>query len=306
MEDSVRDIAVVGAGVMGADIAALFAAGGRAVHLVARAGRSRESLDTRLSETFRALGKPGADKQLHVVSDAEDVPWPAVQLVVESVAENLDAKRAVFRRLAELSRPDSVLASNASAIPITQIGAGLTGRERMLNLHFFMPAHLVPLVEVVCGEATDLSIAQRVYDLMRSIGMRPVLVRQDLPGFLANRLQHALMREAWSLVARGVASAEDVDTAVRYGFGFRYVAAGPMLQKDLSGLAVHLDASSGIYPDLCNDDTPVSLLKDLVARGDIGVKSGRGLFEWTQEKIAAEQSRYRRALTRARAVLDEE
>jgi 3-hydroxybutyryl-CoA dehydrogenase len=241
-----------------------------------------------------------------VVADAEDVPWPAVQLVVESVAENLDAKRAVFRRLSELSRPDTVLASNASAVPITQIGAGLTGRERMLNLHFFMPAHLVPLVEVVCGEATDLSIAQRVYDLMSSIGMRPVLVRQDLPGFLANRLQHALMREAWSLVARGIASAEDVDTAVRYGFGFRYVAAGPMLQKDLSGLAVHLDASSGIYPDLCNDDTPVSLLKDLVARGDIGVKSGRGLFEWTQEKIATEQARYRRALIRARAVLDEE
>jgi 3-hydroxybutyryl-CoA dehydrogenase len=301
-----KGVAVVGAGTMGADIAALFAASGLAVHLVARAGRSRDTLVTRLAESLHALGQDTAQSLIAVVGDLSEIPWPEVWLVVESVAENLAAKRDIFTQLTKLCASDTVLASNSSAIPITQISAGLPGRERMLNLHFFMPAHLVPLVEVVCGDATDIAVAQRLFDLMSSIGMRPVLVRRDLPGFLANRLQHALMREAWSLIDRGIASPADIDTTVRYGFGFRFMAAGPMLQKDLSGLTVHLNSSRGIYPDLCNDATPPRTLQDLVARGEIGVKSGKGLFDWPADKVVREQERYQRALTRARALLLDE
>jgi 3-hydroxybutyryl-CoA dehydrogenase len=241
-----------------------------------------------------------------VVDAMTEVPWRQIHLALESVAENLQAKREVFAQLVEHANAEAILASNSSGIPITEISAGLPRRERMLNLHFFMPAHLVPLVEVVCGEVSDLALAQHVVELMRDIGMRPVLVRRDLPGFLANRLQHALMREAWSLIDRGIATPQDIDDAVRYGFGFRFIAAGPMLQKDLSGLTVHLDTSRGLYPDLCNDSVPSRTLQDLVARGEVGVKSGKGLFDWPPEKIRAEQARYQRALLRARALLRED
>jgi 3-hydroxybutyryl-CoA dehydrogenase len=145
----------------------------------------------------------------------------------------------------------------------------------MLNLHFFMPAHIVPLVEVVKAGATDPQIAQDTFDLMAQLGRKPVMVQRDIPGFLANRIQHALMREAWSLIESGIATPQDVDKAVRYGFGFRYIAAGPVLQKDLSGLDVHLDASTAMYPDLCNDTKPIATLARKVAAGELGAQAGR-------------------------------
>jgi 3-hydroxybutyryl-CoA dehydrogenase len=306
MAEQPKNIAVIGAGTMGADIAVIFASGGLRVQLIARPGRSRDSLDARLSESLRALKREDALSLITVVGDMDQVPWSNMHLVVESIAEDLAVKRAVFAQLSRVCSRDTILSSNSSAIPITEIGAGLLGPERMLNLHFFMPAHLVPLVEVVCGEHSDPNIAQRLVDLMSAVGMRPVLVRRDVPGFLANRLQHALMREAWSLIDQGIATPDDVDTAVRYGFGFRFIAAGPMLQKDLSGLTVHLNTSRGIYPHLCNDAEPPRALQALVARGELGVSTGKGSFEWPAEKARTEQARYQRALARARALLDDD
>jgi 3-hydroxybutyryl-CoA dehydrogenase len=131
----------------------------------------------------------------------------------------------------------------------------------------------------------------------------PVLVKKDVPGFLANRIQHALMREVWSLLDRGVASPEDIDKAVRYGFGMRYLAAGPVLQKEHSGLEVNLAASTYIYPHLCNDAGPPPTLREKVRRGEIGMKAGKGFWTWSPESIAAEKARYDRVLLQALRIL---
>ena len=178
-------------------------------------------------------------------------------------------------------------------------------QNRMLGLHFFMPAHLAPLVEVVCSEATDPGLAEDVLSLMKQLGKKPVLVKKDIPGFLANRIQHALMREALSLVERGIATPKDVDDAVRYGFGFRYIAAGPLRQKDLTGLDTQYSAGVTIYPDLCNDSSPSPYLREKVAAGHLGIKTKKGFYDWTDQRIAEFKENYENALLKALEIMRE-
>jgi 3-hydroxybutyryl-CoA dehydrogenase len=234
------------------------------------------------------------------------VSWGDVSIVVECAPEDLALKRRVFEELARLAPVDVPLASNSSSLPISAIGEGLATRERMLGLHFFMPAHLVPAVEVIRGEATDPSVCERCAALMRGLGKVPVNVKKDVPGFLANRLQHALTREAFALIDEGFASPEDVDAAVRYGFGFRFVAAGPVLQKDLAGLDIHCAAATTMYPHLANDQQPARVLRERVAAGKLGVKTGEGFYRWTPEAAEREKERYERALLDALAILERE
>ncbi|MGH8677901.1 MAG: 3-hydroxyacyl-CoA dehydrogenase family protein, partial [Burkholderiales bacterium] len=230
MPSSPDSIAVIGSGTMAADIAALFAARGNPVHVVARPGKTFDSLPQRVAKSAAQLGADSAALDVHRTSEIDAIPWRDVVLAIECVKEDLSLKQKLFAQLEKCARAETALASNSSGFPISIIGDGLTSRSRMLGLHFFMPAHLVPLVEVVLSDQTDPAVARAVFDRMTAIGCKPVLVKRDIPGFLANRLQHALMREAWSLIDRGIASPEDIDKAVRFGFGFRYVAAGPVLQ----------------------------------------------------------------------------
>jgi 3-hydroxybutyryl-CoA dehydrogenase len=166
----------------------------------------------------------------------------------------------------------------------------------MANLHFFLPAHLVPGVEVVQGEHTDPAVCDRLAGIMAGLGRVPIRVARDLPGFLANRMQHALMREAFHCIDTGLATPEDVDRAVRYCFGFRYLAAGPILQKELAGLETQLAAGATIYPTLHNSAEPSPTLARLVAEGRLGPKTGRGFWDWTPGREAAARDRYERAL----------
>jgi 3-hydroxybutyryl-CoA dehydrogenase len=299
-----QHVVVIGGGTMGADIAAIFAAGGYAVDMVQRPGKTRESLGPRLAASIAQLG--GATGIVAECDEPAQVPWDRAGLVIESINEDLAAKQKLFARIEELAPHDIPITSNSSSFPISRIAAGLKTARRMLGLHFFMPAHVVPLVEVVLSEATDPAVAGAVSALMTKLGRRTVTVKRDIPGFLANRLQHALMREAWSLIDRGIATPEDVDVAVRFGFGFRYVAAGPVLQKEHSGLDVTLAASTIVFPDLCNDPVPAKVLRDKVAAGEIGMKSGRGFRKWTPEQVAAEKRRYQHALRKAVDILQDE
>ena len=295
---------VLGGGTMGADVAAIFAAGGMGVDIVQRPGKTRDSLRERFARSVTELGVGLPDVSLH---DApRDVPWSQAGIVVESVKEDLPLKQRIFAEIEALAPPDIALTSNSSSFPISEIARGLKSCHRMLGLHFFMPAHMVPLVEVVKSDATDPAVAQSVFDLMRQLHRKPVMVAKDIPGFLANRMQHALMREAWSLIERGIATPEDVDIAVRYGFGFRYVAAGPILQKEMSGLDVNYLASSTVFPDLCNDAKPAAKLAAKVKAGEIGMKSGKGFYDWPADKIARARARYQTALKRGLEILKAE
>ncbi|MEO8628675.1 MAG: 3-hydroxyacyl-CoA dehydrogenase NAD-binding domain-containing protein [Betaproteobacteria bacterium] len=300
-----QHVAIVGGGTMGADIAALFLAGGWTAHIYVRPGVNRDSLTSRVQRSLKQLGR-GNLRALLVVGELRDLAAVPVDLAIETVSENLPLKQKVFAELESLLAPETPLTSNSSSYPISRIGEGLRTQQRMLGLHFFMPAHVVPLVEVVHSERTDPAVGRRVFDIMGSLGSKPVMVQKDIVGFLANRLQHALMREAWSLVERGIATPADIDTAVRFGFGFRYIAAGPFLQKDLSGLDTHYAASSSTYPDLCNDVAPVPLLVSKIAEGALGMKCGKGIYDWPASKAAAEKLRYERALSRGLDILRSE
>lgn len=299
-----KQAVIIGGGTMGADIAALFAARGMPVDIVQRPGKTRASLLDRLNRSIAELG--GGQPDIAVHDDLQAVPWASAGIAVESVKEDLPLKRSIFAQLEAVAPTDIALTSNSSSFPISRIADGLKSARRMLGLHFFMPAHMVPLVEVVRSDATDPAVAKAVFDLMRALQRKPVMVEKDIPGFLANRMQHALMREAWSLIERGIASPEDVDIAVRYGFGFRYVAAGPILQKEMSGLDVNYLASSVVFPDLCNDSKPAATLEAKVKAGEIGMKAGKGFYDWPADKIARVRSRYQRALQRGLEILKAE
>ncbi len=284
---------VIGGGTMGADIALTLERAGCETHLVEPSAARREALSGYLPAVA-----------LHASLDA--IPWARVEVVIEAIPEQLEAKRALFGELVRRAPADALLTSNSSAIPIGRIGAGLTTRERMFGLHYFMPAHSVPLVEVVYSDASDGGRGEELCDFMRATGKVPVKVKKDVPGFLANRLQHALCREAYALIESGVATPEDVDLAVRFSFGFRYIAVGPVMQRDHAGLDVHCAAAATIYPDLADNKEPARVLRDLVAAGHVGIKAGRGFYEWTPESIARERKRYNALLDAALKLIDGE
>lgn len=304
--DPRRTCAVIGGGTMGADIAITLARADCATHLVEPSASVREPLPARLAAGMALFGCLGRLDRIAIHANLDEAPWPAVDLVIEAVPENLELKRRLFADLVPRVRLDAWLASNSSSFPISAIAAGLAGGHRFFGLHYFMPAHLVPLVEVVCGESSDPAIASGLAAFMRATGKVPVIVRKDQPGFLANRLQHALVREALALVEAGVASPEDVDAAVRFGFGFRYLAAGPLLQRDHAGLDVHAAAAATIYPGLAANDVPAKSLTDRVAAGRLGMKAGAGFYDWTPESIAAERARYENLLRAALVLIEPE
>ncbi len=287
---------VVGGGTMGMDVAIVLARGGSHVTVVEPDATKRESLAGHVLHNLTTLGLAHRASRVHAVADLMDVDWPGVTLLIECIPEQLALKQALFARLADLAAPATLLCSNSSSFPISAIAAGLPTTQRMLGLHFFMPAHLVPLVEVVLGPQTDAQEAGQLCDFMRSCGNVPVLVRKDKPGFLANRMQHALAREAFALIDEGVASPEDVDAAVRFGFGFRFLAAGPVMQRDHAGLEVHTAAAASMYPSLAINAEPARVLQERVARGDLGMKTGQGFFSWSPEARQAERERYDRLL----------
>ena len=172
-----------------------------------------------------------------------------------------------------------------------------------MGAHYFMPAEVVPLVEIVMGQKTTLSFAQQAYELYKSISKKPVLVKKDIPGFLANRIQHALMREALSLVEEGVATPDDIDTAVRYSFGFRYAAVGPMTQKEISGWEGMTLAAELIYPSLSNITQPPSCVTNLVKSGKTGIAKGAGFKDWPTDEATLMKQKYEQRLKAAFEVL---
>lgn len=305
---SVNKVVVVGGGTMGCAVAAMFSVAGWAAHVVESDASARLAAPGKVDAAARALGADGAVSAPTVYGALAQVDWVGVDIVIECVFEDLALKQAVFAELEALCPAPTPLTSNSSSFPISRIGAGLATQQRMLGLHFFMPAHLVPAVEVIRSEVSDEATAARVSEIMRAVGKKPIRVKRDIPGFLANRIQHALMREAIALVEEDFASAEDVDAAVRYGFGFRYIAAGPLLQKDLAGIDIHCAAATTMYPYLRTDQEPSAYMRKLVADGNVGVKSAslRGFYQWTPEQVAVEQKRYEAALIKAARILQEE
>jgi len=306
MPQSERHALVLGGGTMGVGIIAMFLGGGWKVDVVSRSASTRDGLPAATSRAMQAMGKSDDVSGLATYATLDEAPWSKIDIVVETVTEDLALKQKIFADLERLSRPGVPLTSNSSSFPISEIGKGLASQDRMMGLHFFMPAHLIPLVEVVRSVHTDVALAEKVGAIMSDLGKRPVQVKKDVIGFLGNRIQGALMREALWLIEEGVASPEDIDATVRLSFGFRYAAAGPITQKEHSGWDTTCAVAKIIWPDLSNADGPPPVLQRNVDRGRIGFKTKGGFFDWDDASIAKERARYERALSKCLEIFREE
>lgn len=307
-----KNVVIVGTGTMAAGIAAGFISQSIPIAIL---GRSNEKSTACLKKAIllsKKIGINGAnanknDAELEISQSRGELSswqeWDQSQWVIETVAEDMSLKREIFKEL-DKKVPDHIpIGSNSSGFPISKIADGLKTANRMLGAHYFMPAEVVPLVEIVLGEKTDIRFAEDICDLYRQIQKKPVLVKKDIPGFLANRIQHALMREALSLVEAGIATPEDIDDAVRYSFGFRYAAVGPMTQKEISGWDGMANAAREIYPSLSNITTLPSQLEKLMQSGKTGMKAGEGFRKWTPEEIEKTTEAYSKRLKAAFDVL---
>jgi 3-hydroxybutyryl-CoA dehydrogenase len=286
-----QKIGIVGGGLMGHGIAYLFAAAGHDVGVFEPAADIRASLPQRLQAIVDLFGD---DPALLQRIGAHDQLAPAMQgtaFVFEAVPEKLPLKQQIFAQLENAVAPDTILASNSSAIPSTEIGRHLKYRERVVGTHFWNPPHLVPLVEVIQNEKTSSKVVHDTMALLRRAGKIPVHVRRDIPGFVGNRLQHAMKREAIALVAAGVCDAETIDTVVKEGFGARTAVLGPMEQSDLVGLNLTLDIAEVLYRDLDATAGPHPFLRDKVKAGKLGMKTGEGLRTWTPQQADAVRAR---------------
>lgn len=280
-------VAVIGGGLMGCGIAFVFAAASRPVIVVEPSQDQRNALNDRIASICGLLkvdqNKLAAINTINVI----DETLSKSTLVIEAGPENLEIKREIFAQLDQFCDAEAILATNTSAIPISKIAEAAKNRKRIIGAHFWNPPHLVPLVEVVLGKETDSAIADEAVTQLASAGMSPVLVKKDIPGFIGNRLQHALKREAIALVANGVCDAQTVDTVVKMGFGARLPVMGPLEQSDLLGLELTLAIHETLIEDLDVMDGPHPFLRDLIAAGKSGAKVGEGFRKWTATEADA-------------------
>ena len=297
-------VAIIGGGIMGGDIATIFAAKNWKVHVMSPSQKTRDALGARLNAGLKKINADAACAQnVATYSRLEDMAWNDIDLVIEAVTEDLPLKQKLFAQIEALAKPDTPITTNTSNFLIGAVGQGLKTAARVAGLHFFMPAHLVPLVEVVSAESTDPAVAARLEQIMKAVGKVPIRVNKDVPGFVGNRLQLALMREAMWMIHDGVTTAEGIDTAVRFGFGFRFVACGPFRQKEMSGWDTHYAVSTSLYPLLHNETAPPPFFKAMVERGHVGMKAKHGFWSWTDESIAQEKARIEKALQAGFAIL---
>ena len=287
----------IGAGFINAGLDVVYL--GRSVDKASKSLTDAHKIAAALNSDMERLQLPGSVGLIDTWNDWQGVVW-----VIETVAEDFELKRQLFTSLDARVPAGVPIGSNSSGFPITRIAAGLATRSRMFNAHYFMPAHLVPLVEVALGEDSDPELGEAVCALYRRAGKKPVLVRKDIPGFLANRIQHALMREAMALIDSGIATPQDVDTAVRYSFGFRYAAAGPVLQKEISGWDSMARAAAEIYPSLSNTHVLSECVGGIIAAGKTGMKAGEGFMQWPADLPAKERAAYEVRLKAAFNVLN--
>lgn len=285
--DTKPSIAVIGAGLMGHGIAQVFALHGHFVRVTDRSADALETLHGRIRANLHDLGLDvAAADRVRAMADLAEAVGGA-DVVIEAGPENLEFKQRLFAQIEPLAPAHALLASNTSVIPITGIMSGLRRRERALGTHWWNPPYLVPLVEVIQTEDTAPEAVEQMSKLLASVGKTPVTVRKDVPGFVGNRLQHALWREAIALVQNGVCDAETVDTVVKASFGRRLAVLGPLENADLVGIDLTMAIHETVLPDLDRTAGPLPYLQQLVESGRLGMKSGEGFRRWSQEEQAA-------------------
>ena len=302
-----RQIAVIGAGLMGHGIALTFAKAGWQVTITDPSDEMLRSAPDRIAESLQLIGASDSE-----VSNAVDRIEPCASVraavdgaacVFEAAPERLALKQAIFAEAEEFAPVDATLASNTSVIRITKIMENLKSRHRALGTHWWNPPHMIPLVEIVKTEWTDPAFAEAMHELLSEAGKAPVMVERDVPGFIGNRLQHALWREAISLVEKGVCTAETVDEVVKGSFGRRMAVLGPLENADLVGIELTQDIHRQVLFDLDAAPVPSPYLQELLDLGRTGMAAGTGFRDWRDGDLAATKARVAEHLTKLEAIL---
>ncbi len=286
---------VIGAGLMGHGIALVMARGGHTVSIFEPDPENSQTVIGRICESMAGMGcdSEGTEQALSRISVYQELE-PSLEkagLVIEAAPEKLPLKRRIFADVEALVSQDCILASNTSVMPITDIMTGLQHRERALGTHWWNPPHMIPLVEVIRTEWTAADVMERMVGILDAAGKKPVRVEKDVPGFIGNRLQHALWREAISLVENGICDAQAVDDVIKSSFGRRLAVLGPLENADLVGTDLTLDIHNTVLQDLEARPDPSPLLQQMVSEGRLGMKSGQGFRSWTDDEIAATKAR---------------
>ena len=300
-----KRIAVIGAGLMGHGIALTLARAGHFVAVTDPVAEARAALRGRVPGSLQLMGAEVApvlgrirvcEGIVEAVQDAE--------VVFEAAPEKMALKQAIFAEVEAFASADCILASNTSVLPITQIMQGLKDKSRALGTHWWNPPHLIPLVEVIRTADTAEPVMAAMMALLAGAGKTPVRVEKDVPGFIGNRLQHALWREAISLVEKGICDAASVDAVVKASFGRRLAVLGPLENADLVGTDLTLDIHQTVLADLEDSHAPSPYLEDLVRTGRLGMKSGEGFQRWTPDQAARLRTRVVQHLQRLEAIME--
>ena len=293
-----KRVAVLGAGVMGTGIAQLFATKGYPVTIIyvyddiVRA----KPIET-MTANLKVLCENGVIKEEEIpsilanVTCTEDMEAAAksADIIFECIVEDLATKQEYFKKLDEICPPETILATNTSVISVTEIAEKAVHKDRIIGTHYWKPAYIIPLVEVVKTEHVSEKTVNETYSLLEEAGKMPVIVQKDVPGFLANRMQHALFREAISIVENGIATPEDVDKAIKFGFGMRLGVMAPIEVIDSGGIDLTYNIHKYLFPHIENSTEPAPLLEKLLAEGKLGFKTGEGIMKWSPEQIKESQ-----------------
>ncbi len=304
-------VAVIGAGTMGPGMAVVFASRGFEVSLMDIDPRVLERARQATETAFSMLSDHGLLTQEAWSEAKQRIQFTLQQakavegadFVLEAIPERLDLKRQLFADVEDQVEDDTILASNTSGIPVTSLGEVCRKPDRVVGMHWSNPPHVIPVVEVIRGEETSEATVQRTCRLTEDLGMVPVAVQRDVPGFVENRILYAIMREALHLLEEGVASAEDIDRVVRWGIGFKLSVIGPLELLDVAGLDIYDSVASYLNQELSASEDVNSLIREKVEAGKLGLKTGEGLFEYSQDEIPGLMKRRLERLLTVRTAL---
>lgn len=289
--NEIKKIVIAGAGTMGYSMAQIFASKGYDVTLYNHKNATLKKAEEHIKDNVQTLvsTKEMTEEQAqtllnHLTYTISEECFSHCDYIVENIVENLDIKLSFYQKVTPAIPESTIICTNTSGLSINKLATAVSHPERFIGMHWFNPPHLVPLIEIIKGDHTKDEVAKTVYDISKKIGKKPVIVNKDVPGFAANRIQLAVLREALYMVENGIVSPEGADDVMKYGLGFRYACLGPLETVDFGGIDTFEHISDYLMPDLCDSKKIPKLLDQHYQNKEYGVKTKKGFYDYSNGK----------------------